>query len=208
MSRTNEMPTAPLHGLVLAGGLSRRMGRDKTALKIHPRTQVEHGVSLLSACCETVCVSVRPEQDSDTRFQAWPRIQDLHPGSGPLGAIVSAQAYMPDVAWLVLACDLPFVDQHVLSHLIAHRNPGRAVTCYRSTYDRLPEPLCAIYEPASAAMIHDYFANGGRCPRKVLIDNSTHGLDQLFPWALDNINTPKDLDSAIERLRTDHAALP
>lgn len=202
------MPGAPLNGLVLAGGFSRRMGRDKTALKIHPRTQVEHAISLLSACCENVFVSVRPEQDSDTRFQAWPRIQDLHPGSGPLGAIVSAQTYLPDVAWLVLACDLPFVDDQVLSHLLAHRNPGRAVTCYRSTYDRLPEPLCAIYEPASAAMIHDYFADGCRCPRKVLIDNDTHELDQPFPWALDNINTPKDLDSAIERLRTDHAALP
>lgn len=202
------MPTAPLNGLVLAGGFSRRMGRDKAALKIHPQTQVEHGISLLSACCETVYVSVRPEQASDTRFQAWPRIQDLHPGSGPLGAIVSAQTYLPDVAWLVLACDLPFVDEGVLSHLLAHRNPDRAVTCYRSTCDRLPEPLCAIYEPASAAMIHDRFAKGCRCPRNVLIDNNTHELEQPFPWALDNINTPRDLDSAIERLRTGHAALP
>lgn len=202
------MTTAPLNGLVLAGGFSRRMGRDKTALKIHSRTQVEHGISLLSACCETVYVSVRPEQDSDTRFQAWPRIQDLHPGSGPLGAIVSAQTYLPEVAWLVLACDLPFVDEQVLSHLLAHRHPGRTVTCYRSTCDRLPEPLCAIYEPASAAMIREYFANGCRCPRKVLIDHGTHELDQPFPWALDNINTPRDLDSAIERLRTGHTALP
>jgi len=202
------MPTASLHGLVLAGGFSRRMGHDKTALKIHPRTQVEHGISLLSTFCEAVYVSVRPEQDSDTRFQAWPRIQDLHPGSGPLGAIVSAQTYLPDVAWLVLACDLPFVNDQVLSHLLSHRDPDRAATCYRSTYDRLPEPLCAIYETASAAMIHDYFTNGCRCPRKALIDIDAYELDQPFPWALDNINTPEDLDSAIERLRTDHAAPP
>ncbi len=161
------MHTAPLNGLVLAGGFSRRMGRDKAALKIHSRTQIEHAMSLLSACCETAYVSVRPEQDSDTRFQAWPRIQDLHPGSGPLGAIVSAQTFVPDIAWLVLACDLPFVDEQVLSQLLAQRDPGRVATCYRSTCDRLPEPLCAIFEPASAAIIHDYFANGCRCPRKV-----------------------------------------
>ena len=57
-------------------------------------------------------------------------------------------------------------------------------------------------------MIHDRFAKGCRCPRNVLIDNNTHELEQPFPWALDNINTPKDLDSAIERLRIDHAAAP
>ena len=115
---------------------------------------------------------------------------------------------MPDVAWLVLACDLPFVDEHVLSNLLAHRSPDRVATCYRSTHDRLPEPLCAIYEPASAVMVHDHFARGYRCPRKVLIDNDTQELNQPFPWALDNINTPQELDSAIERLQADRTALP
>ncbi len=202
------MPMAPLNGLVLAGGFSRRMGRDKTALKIHARTQVEHVISLLSAICETVYISVRPEQDTDTRFETQLRINDLHPGSGPLGAILSAQKYAPDVAWLVLACDLPFVDVHVLSHLLAQRKPDRAVTCYRSSYDGLPEPLCAIYEPVSAVNVDDYFARGYRCPRKVLIANDRHELEQPFPWALDNVNTPQELDSAIERLRTERTALP
>ncbi|MEE8077566.1 MAG: NTP transferase domain-containing protein [Pseudomonadales bacterium] len=208
MSRPSEVPIVPLHGLVLAGGNSRRMGHDKTALRIHGRTQAEHVISLLSAFCETVFVSVRPDQDTDPRFAAQPRIHDLHPGSGPLGAIVSAQKHMPDVAWLVLACDLPFVDENVLSRLLAHRNAGRAVTCYRSTHDNLPEPLCAIYEPESAVILKDYFADGCRCPRKVLINSDKQELEQPFPWALDNVNTPQDLDSAIERLRTDRAALP
>ncbi len=198
MSRPSE---APLNGLVLAGGSSRRMGQDKTALRIHGQTQAEHVVALLSAVCETVFVSVRPEQDADPRFDAQPKIHDLHPGSGPLGAIVSAQTHLPDVAWLVLACDLPFVDEEVLSDLVARRDASRPVTCYRSNHDDLPEPLCAIYEPQSATIFKEYFADGCRCPRKVLINSEKHELEQPFAWALDNVNTPQELDSAIERLR-------
>jgi molybdopterin-guanine dinucleotide biosynthesis protein A len=207
MSQPSETPVAPLHGLLLAGGVSRRMGHDKTALKIHGQTQAEHVISLLSAVCETVFVSVRPEQNDDPRFRAQPKIHDLHPGSGPLGAIVSAQAHMPDVAWLVLACDLPFVDEEVLSDLVANRNASRPVTCYRSNHDNLPEPLCAIYEPQSAAVFQDYFADGCRCPRKVLINSDKHELEQPFAWALDNVNTPQELDSAIERLRAQSSGL-
>lgn len=207
MPRPSEVSIAPLNGLVLAGGNSRRMGRDKTALRIHGQTQAEHVISLLTAFCETVFVSVRPEQDTDPRFAAQPRIHDLHPGSGPLGAIVSAQKHMPDVAWLVLACDLPFVDGQVLSHLLAQRNAGRAVTCYRSAHDGLPEPLCAIYEPESAVILNDHFADGCRCPRKVLINTDKQELEQPFAWALDNVNTPQELASAIERLQTESSAL-
>ena len=49
--------------------------------------------------------------------------------------------------WLVLACDLPFLDAETLRHLLRSRVVARAATAYRSSYDGLPEPLCAIWEP-------------------------------------------------------------
>ena len=51
-------------------------------------------------------------------------------------------------AWLVLACDLPFLDRATLQHLIAQRASARLATAYRSSSDGQPEPLCAIFEPA------------------------------------------------------------
>ena len=128
-------------------------------------------------------------------------IPDTDPGSGPLGAIASAQAFAPGVAWLVVACDLPFVNAEVLAWLIAHRDPSRLATCYSSEHDGLPEPCCTIYEPHGAELIREYFARDMRCPRKVLINGEVLELEQISPGALDNINTPAELEAAMERVR-------
>ena len=55
----------PLRGLVLAGGTSRRMGRDKAAIVIDGQTLLQRAVSLLSHHVSDVFVSVRPDQQDD-----------------------------------------------------------------------------------------------------------------------------------------------
>jgi molybdopterin-guanine dinucleotide biosynthesis protein A len=66
-------------------------------------------------------------------------------------------------------------------------------TAYRSSHDGLPEPLCAIWEPASAEPLSAALAAGGNCPRKFLLQSDTLLIDQLRPETLDNVNTPADL---------------
>ena len=56
---------APLYGLVLAGGRSSRMQRDKAALTYHGRTQLEWAMELVTPFVERAFVSVRPDQQSD-----------------------------------------------------------------------------------------------------------------------------------------------
>ena len=60
----------------------------------------------------------------------------------------------------------------------------------------MPEPLCAIYEPASREPILDYIAAGGACPRKFLLSHDVRLLDAANARALGNANTPQDLDAA------------
>jgi molybdopterin-guanine dinucleotide biosynthesis protein A len=60
-------------------------------------------------------------------------------------------------------------------------------------HDGLPEPLCAIYRPASRKIIDDFVEKGIICPRKMLIDSNTNLLTQPNPGALHNINSPEDL---------------
>ena len=74
---------------------------------------------------------------------------------------------IPDAAWLVLACDLPLLDQQTLGHLLRSRRRERQATAYRSSHDGLPEPLCAIYEPSSREAIRAYVASGTRLPAEV-----------------------------------------
>jgi len=195
-----DEPAAPLFGLVLAGGRSTRMQRDKAGLEYAGRSQLERAVELITPLVARIFVSVRRDQTADPLRARYPQIVDSGEVAGPIAGIIAAQSRHPDVAWLVLACDLPLLDRETLQHLLRSRRPQKQATAYRSSHDGLPEPLCAIYEPSSREALRDYIASGRDCPRKFLINADTALLDQPEPGALDNVNTPKEYGSATDRL--------
>ena len=188
---------APLYGLVLAGGRSSRMQRDKAALAYHGRTQLEWAMELILPFVERAFVSVRPDQTNDPVRAKFAQIVDTSEGLGPIAGIMAAQAAHPQAAWLVLACDLPFLDAATLKHLVWARQEDKPATAYRSSHDGLPEPLCAIYEPASRESILSYIETGKNCPRKFLIRSNAHLIEEPNPRALDNVNTPEEYGSAM-----------
>jgi molybdenum cofactor guanylyltransferase len=189
--------STPLYGLVLAGGRSSRMRRDKAALPYGGVTQLERAMRLVSEHVERAYVSVRADQRDDPIRAGFPQIVDPPESLGPISGIAAAQSAHPEAAWLVLACDLPFLDAATLKHLLWARQLGRDATAYRSSHDGLPEPLCAIYEPASRRALVDYLASGKQCPRKFLMQSNTALLDEPNPRALDNINTPDEYRAAM-----------
>jgi molybdenum cofactor guanylyltransferase len=189
--------TAPLYGLVLAGGRSTRMGQDKAAMQYQGRAQLERAFELLDKLATRTFISVRQEQDGDALRARFPRIEDLADGiAGPIAGIRAAQQTHPEAAWLVLACDLPRLDIATLQHLIARRDPAHIATAYRSSHNDLPEPLCAIYEPVAGPALVKFLAAGGTCPRRFLINSDTLLLEQSNRRALDNVNTPQELAAA------------
>jgi molybdopterin-guanine dinucleotide biosynthesis protein A len=204
----NGKAAPPVYGLVLAGGHSTRMQRDKATLAYHGKTQLEWAMALVGPHVERAFVSVRPGQNDPVRAR-FEQIVDTHDGLGPIAGILAAQARHPDVAWLVLACDLPFIEETTLDYLLAERDPTRQATAFRSghpnnpRHNGLPEPLCAIYEPSSREAILADVAAGKDCPRKFLINANTKLLDQPNPRALDNVNTPEEYGSAMASLNPD-----
>lgn len=208
----------PLYGLVLAGGRSTRMKRDKAVLQYHGRSQLERAMDLISPLVSRAFVSVRPDQQGDPLRARFPQIADRALPSapftseraleGPIAGIYAAQAEHPDVAWLVLACDLPFLDERTLQHLVESRQPDRVATAYRSSHDGLPEPVCAIYEPQSREALASYVATGKHCPRKFLIQADIALIEQPDPRALDNVNTPEEYGSAMTALTPPNGPAP
>jgi molybdopterin-guanine dinucleotide biosynthesis protein A len=190
----------PVQGLILAGGSSSRMQRDKAALKYRGMTQLDRAFDLLSRHVQRVFVSVRASQALDPTRAVRPLIVDSVAGEGPIVGIRSALAAGPQVAWLVLACDLPFLSDAAIETLLSERDRDALATAYRSAHDKMPEPLCAIWEPAAAAALADYQAGGGQCPRKFLIRHAAHLIDLPDPRALDNVNTPEEYAEALAAL--------
>ncbi|HJY42283.1 MAG TPA: NTP transferase domain-containing protein [Steroidobacteraceae bacterium] len=194
------MTTPPLFGLVLAGGASTRMRTDKALLDYHGQPQLRWAFELAAKFCAATFVSVRPDQREDSSRAGLPQIVDRQPGIGPIAGISAALLEHPKAAWLVLACDLPFLTEGTLQHLIAHRDPHQVATAYRSAHDGLPEPLCAIWEPNARAGVLGYIASGKQCPRKFLINSDAALLDLPEPAALDNVNTREEFASASAQL--------
>jgi molybdopterin-guanine dinucleotide biosynthesis protein A len=191
-----------LFGLVLAGGASTRMKRDKAALDYHGKPQLHWAFEQVAEFCAATFVSVRPDQTNDPLRAELPQIVDRRPGAGPLAGIEAALHTHPKAAWLVVACDLPQLTPTVLKHLVEHRDPPRMATAYRSNFDGLPEPLCAIWEPSSRAAIAEWLAKGKECPRKLLINSDVALIDLPVATALDNVNTPEEFDAVRAGLRS------
>ena len=199
---------APLLGLVLAGGRSTRMHTDKAALLYGGRSQLERAMALIAPHVTRAYVSVRADQSTDPLRARFPQIRDAHENLGPIAGLLAAQARHPEAAWLMLACDLPLLDELTLAHLVRSRAPERTATAYRSSHDGLPEPLCAIWEPRSAAPLAAYVASGRQCPRRFLLGADTCLIDEPNPGALDNINTPEEYRSAMTTLAPEATADP
>ena len=189
-----------IHGLVLAGGRSSRMRRDKAAIEFRVgENQLDAAMRLLEGRVARAYVSVRADQQDSARAR-YPRIVDRGDIEGPIAGISAAFASYPDAAWLVLACDLPFLDAPTLDKLLLARDPNFDATAFRSSHDGLPEPLCAIYEPGARAGLNAQIAAGRNCPRKFLINAHTQLLEQPNPRALDNVNTVEEYEHAMSAL--------
>ncbi len=180
-----------VNGLVLAGGRSVRMGRDKGQMDWHGKPQREYLADLLHTCCAEVFISCRPDQALES---AYPLLPDTFTDLGPFGAILSAFRHQPDRAWLVTASDLPLLDAATLEFLLANRQPRRVATAFQSPQDQLPEPLIAVWEPKSYALLLAFLAQGYSCPRKVLLQTDVLLLSAPDPAALTNVNTPEEAD--------------
>lgn len=186
-----------VYGLVLIGGRSQRMGRDKAMLCYRDKPQAVVAFELLQRHCAAVFLSCRKGQTNPFDL---PQIEDIEDNLGPMAGILAALATHPDKAWLVLACDLPFVSESLLCDLLARRNPTYDATAYRSAQDGLPEPLCAIYEPSIRSKLEQLRHSGVSCPRRALQALGVPLVDLPDPHALDNVNEPADLEQARQRL--------
>jgi molybdopterin-guanine dinucleotide biosynthesis protein A len=191
----------PLHGLVLAGGLSTRMQRDKGLLHYYGQPQREYAASLLARYCHQVYLSCRPDQVPEPESQ-FPLLPDTFMGLGPKGGILSALRHQPDAAWLVVACDLPLLDDATLHFLVTHRDPSRVATAFLDAEGKFPEPLVTIYEPRSYPVLLQMLGLGYSCPRKTLINHDVALLRAPNAKALTNVNDPGEYEKIVRELES------
>jgi molybdopterin-guanine dinucleotide biosynthesis protein A len=188
-----------LKGLVLAGGKSQRMGTDKGLLSYHGKPQREYMAEQLAPICSAVSLSCRPGQQAEIN-SSFPLLPDTFMGLGPYGAILSAFREDPNAAWLVVACDLPFLGKDTLEYLLAHRNPSKLATAFLNPATDFPDPLVTMWEPRAYPALFSFLAQGFSCPRKVLINSDIELLTIPSAEALRNVNTTAEYEAVKQLL--------
>ena len=191
---------AKIYGLVLSGGKSTRMGEDKGLISYHGIPQRDYLYQLLNKICDATYMSVREDQRKEMHAEV-NLIVDSNEFSGPYNGLLSAHRQFPEVAWLVLACDLPLMDEQMLHELVRQRDASQMATAFALKKNPLPEPLCAIWEPHAFRESLAYLqAGNGTCPRKFLINNDTKLVFPTNENVLLNANSEEEYKQALEKL--------
>ncbi len=196
-----ESAKPALKALILAGGKSQRMGFDKSQIEYHTGLSQEKYLNqLLNELGVDTYLSKRYDyiiKDNDHDHHV---IKDRLINTGPFGAIVSAMMLDPNAAWLVVACDIPFLDKSLLEKLINSRNPSKFATAFRGSENPFPEPLITIYEPRAYQRLLSFLPLGYTCPRKVLINSDIEEIILEDMNAITNANTPEEMEHAKSKL--------
>ena len=189
-----------VYGLVLAGGKSTRMGRDKGSIIYHSTPQRDHLFSLLDTLCDKTFYSIREDQLGEFKNHEQ-LIVDDNEFRGPLNGIISAHKKYPEVAWMVMACDLPFMNLAMLKKLMDERSQKHLATAFSTSKSGLPEPLAAIWEAEGIQGAIRYLQNGSSsCPRKYLINSTIKLVVPEQDQVLLNANSEEDYKEALSKL--------
>ena len=185
-------------GILLTGGASRRMGRDKTTIRLDGLTLAEHAAATLSDVCSP-CIEVGPGASP------LPAIQEVPPGSGPLAALAAGGHAMRidhgyDGPVILLATDMPRVTSGLL-RMLADAETDESVV--PEAGGRL-QPLCARYS-ARALAVADELVTAGERAMQALLDSTPYRRLAEGDWsrvapadAFHDLDTPADLEGLVE----------
>jgi molybdopterin-guanine dinucleotide biosynthesis protein A len=188
-------------GIILAGGASRRMGRDKSALEFGGLTSLERVAETVSRVCDQLVV-VSGRNSPRPMLGLAPEWLSDPPGmSGPLAGLAAGLQSASHEKALVVACDMPFLSEELLTHLLdLAQDCDAAIPVIAGT----PQPLHAAYSRDSLRSVSTLLRLGARSMRDLMPRLRVRYLDErrcreLDPGGLSwfNMNTPEDYRFAL-----------
>lgn len=194
-----------ISAILLAGGASTRMGgRNKAFLKIGAKTIIQREIDALEPIFDRIIIITN---NFDTySCLGKPMFADIKPGHGSLGGIFTGLNCCSTEYGFIFACDMPFLNQEVISY-ICKRSWGHDITIPR--IGGYLEPLHAVYSARCIPFIEKLMQRGNLKIKKLFNEVDMLEIEQQELATIDpclqfhiNVNTPTDLDKAMEMVRT------
>ncbi len=177
-----------LSAAIMAGGKSRRLGKNKALLPLGGRTVIEQVLAAVAAV--TASASLITNSPLEYSHLGLPMAGDILPGCGPLSGIHAALSLAATPYVLVQSCDIPLITPRHLN-LLCRSYAGHDITIFKTSRF---QPLCAVYSRSCLPALEE------------LIDHGEYRIIDLFPslnvrvlrtsdeQAFRSINTQEDYD--------------
>jgi molybdopterin-guanine dinucleotide biosynthesis protein A len=181
-------------GIVLAGGKSSRMGKDKGLINLNGELMVNYSINTLKPICSAIIIICN---NNDYDHLGYPVFEDINKDCGPLAGIYTGLYNSKTDNNIILSCDSPFVPTALLSHLIDNSESYDAVVpiYYKKTY-----PLTALYKKACMETFEESIKQNKLKVKKTIelvntnIVEFSSDMDYVNDKIFTNINTLADLE--------------
>lgn len=155
-----------ISGILLAGGMSERMGREKGVMKIGDLFLYQYPLKVLENLCDEIIISTCKNFYKALDF---PIVCDELEGIGPIGGIYTSLKASSNDLNIVLSYDMPLVSTELLEYLITQVEDYDMIVPALSP--RRPEPLCAVYRKSMTGIL------------KELVDQHIYAVHRAIPPA-------------------------
>lgn len=180
-----------LTAVILAGGKSQRMGRNKAFITLGKHTFIEHIIAAVQDLVMEVLVVANGNEYEHLEQKVY---EDLIKNKGPVGGIYTALKYAQTPYVLVLSCDIPLVSTQVLQFLIQNCQP---TLVNLMTIKKQWQPLIAVYKKEGLPIFEEALQKQqlGLCGLlQEQFEVATLACPQIWIEQLINVNTPDDLN--------------
>ncbi|MFQ5422855.1 MAG: molybdenum cofactor guanylyltransferase [Phycisphaerae bacterium] len=180
---------------ILVGGESRRMGFEKALIPVSGVTLIEQTAALAATVSDRVVLLGQVGFELPRLVAALRVIEDIHRGIGPMGGLESLMLARPDDAWLLLACDMPYLTGEALQRLCTADDSGEAVAFRTGGAGGQWHPCCALYRAEARPAVEAAIAARRHSLVALLSNLRTTVVDLAGAEArwVENWNSPEDL---------------
>ncbi|MBI5540893.1 MAG: molybdenum cofactor guanylyltransferase [Bacteroidia bacterium] len=184
-----------LTGIILAGGESSRIGKDKSKIIYNNLPLIEYPINLFRKYCDEIIISADSNKLNEYNYL---KVPDEIGKYGPLAGIYSCLKKSSNHVNIVISCDMPLITDKLISYIIDNSNGFDLIMpFYNSHY----EPLCAIYTKSLIPVIEDLFSKNDYSPLSLIPVCNFKQLEisESLPFfnknVFSNVNTIYDLNN-------------
>lgn len=180
-----------LKGIVVCGGESSRMGRDKSQLNYHGKSQCYWVYELLNLFCGTVVISCNKSQFAQfaNGYLIQPDLEQLE-NIGPMAALLTAFSNNPNLDLLILGCDYPFLDATHFQLFLENTQKDSLASVFYNQEGKY-EPLIGWYSRACGPLLESFFQRGSYSLQDFLKSVNAEKYVPDDPIVMTSVDTPK-----------------